>query len=399
MVAGSKKHQNKRRRVASSALGLSLGFGLLAVSPLVGSLSIASAQAASNRVVVYTWNDFNKDKINNDGAAGLGNVKIEAIDASGTVVASASSDSAGNAAFDVATGVAVTVRFTGPLGWDPMWGVTGSNSDGTKFYEVAFVDGTTALQMGFNNPSAPAPVGATSGSSTGGAITSNTVWEPNKGAPAAGVVGAPIIQATASPSTVAPTTVAPTTTVPDTLPPIGGKPTTTIAAAPTTTVAPAGAPAALAPVKVCGEMYNDKNSNGVKDAGEAPLVGATLKVTGTNGFSKDLVADDAGKFCIDGLTPGDYTNELTGSVDGTLPAELKGQKRTFTVNADGTIGQGQPAATPAAAAASASTPSAPAQLAATGAARTRRQAAGALSALFAGMSLIAGARGSRKRED
>ncbi|WHT21620.1 SdrD B-like domain-containing protein [Crossiella sp. CA-258035] len=62
---------------------------------------------------------------------------------------------------------------------------------------------------------------------------------------------------------------------------------------------------------IAGQVYADANNNGVRDAGEAPIPGATVTLTGTdaNGrpVSKTATTDAEGRYVFDRLLSGGYT--------------------------------------------------------------------------------------------
>ena len=92
------------------------------------------------------------------------------------------------------------------------------------------------------------------------------------------------------------------------------------------------------PASVSGFVYFDPNNNGLKEAGEPPIAGATLTLTGTddlgNPVSKTATTDGAGAYSFTNLRPGTYLVSETqpapyldgkdavgtvgGSVNGTL---------------------------------------------------------------------------------
>ncbi|MGO1054883.1 SdrD B-like domain-containing protein [Crossiella sp. CA198] len=74
---------------------------------------------------------------------------------------------------------------------------------------------------------------------------------------------------------------------------------------------------------LAGQVYADANNNGVRDAGEAPIAGATVTLTGTdaNGqpVSKTATTDVDGKYLFDRLLSGIYAvkeNQPTDYLDG-----------------------------------------------------------------------------------
>lgn len=56
---------------------------------------------------------------------------------------------------------------------------------------------------------------------------------------------------------------------------------------------------------ICGTKFHDLNGNGVQDPGEPGIEGWQIFVQGTN-FGADLVTDQDGNYCVDGLENGDY---------------------------------------------------------------------------------------------
>ena len=61
---------------------------------------------------------------------------------------------------------------------------------------------------------------------------------------------------------------------------------------------------------IAGNVYHDANDNGVKDAGEAPISGVTVTLTGTDDYGNPVnmtATTTGGAYKFDNLTPGNYT--------------------------------------------------------------------------------------------
>lgn len=58
---------------------------------------------------------------------------------------------------------------------------------------------------------------------------------------------------------------------------------------------------------ICGYKFEDKNFNGIWDAGEPPLQGWTINITGDNISPQSITTDTLGRYCFDDLPPGTYT--------------------------------------------------------------------------------------------
>ncbi len=76
----------------------------------------------------------------------------------------------------------------------------------------------------------------------------------------------------------------------------------------------------IPPAELCGWVYVDTNNNGLKDAGEAGIAGATLTLYDANGNTGiTAITDTDGHYCFEGLRPGTYTvGEIQppGYIDG-----------------------------------------------------------------------------------
>ncbi|MFI5253741.1 MAG: beta strand repeat-containing protein, partial [Bacteroidota bacterium] len=70
---------------------------------------------------------------------------------------------------------------------------------------------------------------------------------------------------------------------------------------------------------ISGTVFNDLNSNGVKDPGEPALVGWTVNLTGTS--SGSTTTDGSGNYSFTGLTTGSYTvsDVILGGYTATIP--------------------------------------------------------------------------------
>ena len=61
---------------------------------------------------------------------------------------------------------------------------------------------------------------------------------------------------------------------------------------------------------IAGNVYHDANDNGVKDAGEAPISGVTVTLTGTDDYGNPVnmtATTTGGAYKFDNLAPGNYT--------------------------------------------------------------------------------------------
>ncbi len=80
---------------------------------------------------------------------------------------------------------------------------------------------------------------------------------------------------------------------------------------------------------ICVGKFNDLNHNGVHDAGEPPIPGWTITLTGPGGIVITAVTDEQGKVCFTGLAAGTYTLSEVGQYPWVQTAPAGG---TFTVN-------------------------------------------------------------------
>ncbi|MCL4078368.1 hypothetical protein MX659_01940 [Coriobacteriia bacterium Es71-Z0120] len=124
-------------------------------------------------------------------------------------------------------------------------------------------------------------------------------------------------------------------------------------------------PSLIPPYKICGLKFEDKNGNGIQDAGEGPLAGFVFRLRYLGPgfeFSLDAMSGADGTFCFSELPPGGYElteepkpgyhltttipNPITVGSSSTLPNPLKiGNRRndvtkTFSLS----VGEGMPAA-------------------------------------------------------
>ena len=73
-------------------------------------------------------------------------------------------------------------------------------------------------------------------------------------------------------------------------------------------------------VQVIGTKFEDLNGNGVRDTGEPPLAGITIRLTGTDGLGNEIdlttVTDENGVFHFPCLAPSTYAaNEVLDGDD------------------------------------------------------------------------------------
>jgi protocatechuate 3,4-dioxygenase beta subunit len=103
--------------------------------------------------------------------------------------------------------------------------------------------------------------------------------------------------------------------------------------------------------ELSGFVYQDNNDNGVFDASESPIAGATIVLTGVNDLNQTVtltaVTDPTGKYQFTGLRPGNYSLTETqpvgylqgktsvGTVDGTPRGQLSGEDRIINITVDG----------------------------------------------------------------
>jgi large repetitive protein len=94
---------------------------------------------------------------------------------------------------------------------------------------------------------------------------------------------------------------------------------------------------------LAGNVYNDKNNNGVQDAGELGIAGVTVTVTGTdaNGaVTKTATTDSSGKWIVNDLLSGSYAvaeTQPTAYNDGKDAVGLFGATPTGTLTAPDSI--------------------------------------------------------------
>ena len=79
----------------------------------------------------------------------------------------------------------------------------------------------------------------------------------------------------------------------------------------------------LKPSSLCGYVYYDLNNDGIFQAGEAPIPGSTVTLTGTDDLGVVgpivMLTDVNGHYCFTDLRPGTYTineNQPVGYSDG-----------------------------------------------------------------------------------
>lgn len=86
--------------------------------------------------------------------------------------------------------------------------------------------------------------------------------------------------------------------------------------------------------KLCGFVYHDRDDDGIRDAGEEGLAGVEILITPIRSIGNQgaitVFTDSNGRYCVDGLAPGEYTvrqvvqpsgyvdgKDTAGNVDGT----------------------------------------------------------------------------------
>lgn len=103
--------------------------------------------------------------------------------------------------------------------------------------------------------------------------------------------------------------------------------------------------------QLSGFVYQDNNDNGVFEAGELPIAGVTITLTGVNDLNQAVtltaVTDATGKYQFTGLRPGNYTLFETqppgflqgktsiGTVDGSPRGQLGGEDRIINITVEG----------------------------------------------------------------
>ncbi len=103
--------------------------------------------------------------------------------------------------------------------------------------------------------------------------------------------------------------------------------------------------------QLSGFVYQDANDNGQFEAGELPIAGVTITLTGVNDLNQTVtltaVTDATGKYLFSGLRPGNYTLTETqpagflqgknsvGTVNGTPRGQLGGEDRIINITVDG----------------------------------------------------------------
>lgn len=111
--------------------------------------------------------------------------------------------------------------------------------------------------------------------------------------------------------------------------------------------------------QIAGQVYVDSNNNGQRDAGEAPIPGVTLTLTGrtATGQTVNLTAttDAQGRYSFDGLLPSDATGyavtetqprsyadgrDAVGRIDGQIVGQADGNDRTAHIVFPGGVGEG-----------------------------------------------------------
>jgi protocatechuate 3,4-dioxygenase beta subunit len=82
-------------------------------------------------------------------------------------------------------------------------------------------------------------------------------------------------------------------------------------------------------------VFHDKNADGIQDAGEEGIAGATVTLTDADGNTTETTTDANGNYSFDGLNPGDYTVDFT-TPDGYTESSPANVGNDDAVDSDGT---------------------------------------------------------------
>jgi SdrD B-like domain len=231
------------------------------------------------------WNDINKNGQQDPGEPGVANVVVELLKPDGTVSKSMKTDSNGLYRFVELQPGTCSIRF-----------VRSSLPSGATF---------TVVDSGPD-------VSDSDADQTTGLIKTCTIGKREYVSTIdAGVILSQPATPVAPISVVTPVVTGPVAPPTATLPPtIDRVPTP----APAASSAPAPVPLPAPAVTGClaSTVWLDINENGELDGTESPISSAQLRITGPNGFAKLVATDETGKYDLCGLTPGEYTVEITG---------------------------------------------------------------------------------------
>jgi hypothetical protein len=97
-----------------------------------------------------------------------------------------------------------------------------------------------------------------------------------------------------------------------------------------------------APAKLGDKIFEDKNGNGIQDAGEVGIDGVTVVITGTDQNGKPVsitqVTSNGGMYMIDGLVPGTYKISITKPAGKEITAPNQGANEATDSDLDPATG-------------------------------------------------------------
>jgi SdrD B-like domain/Domain of unknown function DUF11 len=257
------------------------------------------------------WLDANDNGIQDANEVGVGGVRVNLLNASGSVINTTTTDANGNYRFDTLTpGVTYSVEFvfsTLPTGTE--FTSTGkgtedtdSNADQTTGRTKTYVMGNSVhnptVDAGIRRKPVPAPVVTTTTTTTTATLKPTVITLPPP----------VIVNETTTTVAVVPT-VAPAPTVPAI---ISSAPMTTTKPEPvsTTTLKPGKA----TPVGSIGDrVWRDRNNNGKQDPKEKGLVNAVVTLFYPDGTTQRMSTNASGNYLFEELKAGAYRVEVGGT--------------------------------------------------------------------------------------
>ncbi|MEY4413094.1 MAG: hypothetical protein RIQ53_387, partial [Pseudomonadota bacterium] len=330
------------------------------------AVTVVAGQASTGNVFVdekaaklgdKVWLDADADGQQDAGEAGVANVTVQLLNAAGTVLATTTTDAAGNYLFDNLAPGAYTVKFVTPTGYTLTTANVGADATDSDANATTGLTGTYTLNAGDANLTADAGLVALP---TSGAVTGKVLLDSNNDnvgdTPAAGV--------TVQLRNAAGTVVATTTTGAD-----GSYAFTGVAPGSytVTEVNPAGVLDvadkdggnlnSIAVTVVAGQtstgndfvdekvakigdkVWVDANGNGVQDTGEVGLAGATVTLRDSAGNAVATTTTDAsGVYGFD-VAPGSYSVQVTAPTGYVFTGKDSGSNDAVDSDVDATTGR------------------------------------------------------------
>ncbi|MEN9892749.1 MAG: hypothetical protein RLY78_3044, partial [Pseudomonadota bacterium] len=330
------------------------------------AVTVVAGQASTGNVFVdekaaklgdKVWLDADADGQQDAGEAGVANVTVQLLNAAGTVLATTTTDAAGNYLFDNLAPGAYTVKFVTPTGYTLTTANVGADATDSDANATTGLTGTYTLNAGDANLTADAGLVALP---TSGAVTGKVLLDSNND----NVGDTPPAGVTVQLRNAAGTVVATTTTGAD-----GSYAFTGVAPGSytVTEVNPAGVLDvadkdggnlnSIAVTVVAGQtntgndfvdekvakigdkVWVDANGNGVQDTGEVGLAGATVTLRDSAGNAVATTTTDAsGVYGFD-VAPGSYSVQVTAPTGYVFTGKDSGSNDAVDSDVDATTGR------------------------------------------------------------